>query len=242
MIKLKKINIKKIATITLVGIVLMTTGCSTKTASVEMQEQKANAVYEEVIYDNNDTINQEEVITNENKNIATQEENIVFTSNEQKEEYIVDYFQKAETKIDQILASESVSTIKSESKEIFVTLVDFLFYDGEIKGVTYDELSDETKVKLLEIANNIDTKIETRIPGYKETIKDGAGKTYSYVSEKIINGKNLLEQKIIAEIGEEEYNDIINDVKTGTNNAINYSKEVYETGKQKLKKWYEGWR
>lgn len=242
MIKFKKINIKKIATITLVGIVLMTTGCSTKTSSVEMQEQKANAVYEEVIYDNNDTINQEEVITNENENIVTQEENIVFTSNEQKEEYIVDYFQKAETKIDQILASESVSTIKSESKEIFVTLVDFLFYDGEIKGVTYDELSDETKVKLLEIANNIDTKIEARIPGYKETIKDGAGKTYSYVSEKIIDGKNLLEQKIIAEIGEEKYNDIINDVKTGTNNAINYSKEVYETGKQKLKKWYEGWR
>ena len=43
-------------------------------------------------------------------------------------------------------------------------------------------------------------------------------------------------------IGEEKYNDIKNDIKTGTDNAITYSKDIYETGKQKLKKWYEGWK
>ncbi|MBQ2408441.1 MAG: hypothetical protein II309_03310 [Bacilli bacterium] len=239
MIKFRKINIKKLAAITIVGVVLITTGCSSKTASVEMNEQKTNAVYEEVIYDNMQEVN---VDNKENDEVLQKEEDVVFTSNEQKEEYIVDYFENAENKIDQILQSDSVKTIKTESKEVFVTLVDFLFYNGEIKGITYNELSDETKIKLLEITNNVDTKIEAKVPGYKDTIKDSAGKTYKYVSEKITDGKDYLEQKIISEIGEEKYNNIINDVKTGTDNAINYSKDIYETSKQKLKKWYEGWK
>ena len=239
MIKFRKINIKKLAAITIVGVVLITTGCSSKTASVEMNEQKTNAVYEEVIYDNMLEVN---VDNKENDEVLQKEEDVVFTSNEQKEEYIVDYFENAENKIDQILQSDSVKTIKTESKEVFVTLVDFLFYNGEIKGITYNELSDETKIKLLEITNNVDTKIEAKVPGYKDTIKDSAGKTYKYVSEKITDGKDYLEQKIISEIGEEKYNNIINDVKTGTDNAINYSKDIYETSKQKLKKWYEGWK
>lgn len=239
MIKFKKINIKKLAAITIVGVVLITTGCSSKTASVEMNEQKTNAVYEEVIYDNMQEVN---VDNKENDEVLQKEEDVVFTSNEQKEEYIVDYFENAENKIDQILQSDSVKTIKTESKEVFVTLVDFLFYNGEIKGITYNELSDETKIKLLEIANNVDTKIEAKVPGYKDTIKDSAGKTYKYAREKISDGKDYLEQKIISEIGEEKYNNIINDVKTGTDNTINYSKDIYETSKQKLKKWYEGWK
>lgn len=237
MIKFKKINVKKIAAVALVGVILMTTGCSSKTASVDMNETTTNAVYEEVIYDNmNQTVENDDIVVDESN------DNVTFTSTEQKEEYIVDYFQKAEIKIDQILASESVQTIKTESKQIFVSLVDFLFYDGEIKGVTYDELSDETKLKLLEITNNIDTKIETKVPGYKETIKESAGKSYKYISEKISDGKDYLEQKIIDEIGEEKYNNIINDVKTGADNAVTYGKEIYETSKQKLKKWYEGWK
>jgi hypothetical protein len=237
MIKFKKINFKKLAAITIVGVVLITTGCSNKTSSVEINEKQTNTVYEEVIYDN-----MQEVTNDVEKENVPNEENIVFTSNEAKEEYIVDYFENAEKKIDQILKSDNVTTIKTESKEVFVTLVDFLFYDGEIKGITYDELSNDTKIKLLEITNNVDSKIETKVPGYKDTIKDSAGKSYKYVSEKISEGKNYLEQKIIDEIGEEKYNDIKNDVKTGTDNAITYSKDIYETGKQKLKKWYEGWK
>lgn len=236
MIKFKNINFKKIAVIALVGITLMTTGCST-TKEVENTNTYTNVVQtiveEEPITNKDEVL--EEVINEKGSNVETM-------SAEEREAYILSYFEKAESKIDQILNSETTQNIKQESKEIFVNIVDFLFYEGEINGITYNELSDSTKVKVLDITSRIDSKIETKVPGYKDTIKDAAGKTYSYVSEKVIDGKEIIENKIIEQIGAEKYNEIINNTKSNYDDAKVYTKDLYTKGKDKLKKWYEGWK
>ena len=235
MIKFRNINFKKMAVIALVGITLITTGCSNNTKEVVNNNTYTNVV--ETIYEEKTQEDEilEEVIDEKGSNITTM-------SNEEKDAYVLSYFEKAETKIDQILNSETTQNIKQESKEIFVNMVDFLFYEGELNGITYNELSDNTKIKILEISSRIDTKIENKVPGYKDTIKDAAGKTYSYVSEKLIDGKEIIENKIIEEIGYDKYNEIINNTKSGYDEVKTYTKDAYTKGKEKLKSWYEGWR
>ena len=38
--------------------------------------------------------------------------------------------------------------MKSKFKEYFILIVDFIFYDSEIKGYRFDELSDSAKTKI----------------------------------------------------------------------------------------------
>ena len=143
---------------------------------------------------------------------------------------------------DEILESETVSNIKAKSKIIFVNLVDFVFYNGEIHGITFDELSDSAKNKVMEITLSMDSKIESKIPGYKEKIKDKSGKYIEYSLEKMKTIKDSVEQKLEEKIGQQEYNDMKEDLKERVNETKDITKDLYEKGKEKLKTWYEGWR
>lgn len=64
----------------------------------------------------------------------------------------------------------SEETFGSKVKSGFITVVDFIFYDGEIKGVTFSELSASAKAKVVYYALLADSKIDEKFPGYKETI------------------------------------------------------------------------
>lgn len=91
---------------------------------------------------------------------------------------MINYFDNTLKEIDNI-------KLKEQAKEKFVELVDFIFYDGSIKGHTFKELSNTTKAKIIKIFINIDNKIETKYPNYKETIKDTSNKAYNNIKTKI---------------------------------------------------------
>lgn len=237
MIKFKKINSKKIMVVMLSCFVLTQTGCSLKQNEVSQKEFSTNTKVEQTINDLNDNMKKnktiEEIVPVETKEMTTQKA---------KDEYIVEYFEKASNKMNEILESETMSNIKAKSKTIFVGLVDFIYYNGKINGITFDELSLEAKEKVLNTTIKIDSKIEKKVPGYKDKIKDKSGKAYNFTTEKLKNGKDYLEEKIEEKIGEEKYYDIKKDVKESTSKAKESTKEILETGKQKLKTWYEGWK
>lgn len=164
-----------------------------------------------------------------------------------KDDQAIEYFNGAEAKVDAM--DDNVSKLKTEGKALFVKLVDFIFYDTTINGIKFDDLTKATQDKLVAIANNVDAKIETKVPGYKETVKDYANKTYTYLSDKLKNGITYLDEKIQDNVdsntytaAKEETSSAIDTIKDSISTAVDVSKDAIATGKSKIKQWYEGWR
>lgn len=135
------------------------------------------------------------------------------------------------------------------AKGLFVSIVDFLFYDGEINGVTFDELTDSGKQKVLEIANKVDGAIESKMPGYKETISDTASKAFNKASEVIKSGANNLNNFAREKLGEENYQSIIDakdELVYYTKNAISFLGDVggkaFNSIKDKVSSWYQDFK
>ena len=135
------------------------------------------------------------------------------------------------------------------AKGVFVSIVDFLFYDGEINGVTFDELTDKGKEQVLKLANKVDGAIESKIPGYKETISDTASKAFNKASEVIKSGANNLNNFAREKLGEENYQSIIDakdELVYYTKNAINFlgdvGGKVFNSVKDKLDSWYQDFK
>ena len=117
-----------------------------------------------------------------------------------------------------------------------------MFYGEKINGITFEELNDTTKLKVLYILNKIDNNIENYVPEYKESIKNVSGKSYVFIKENTNILIENVETKIIEKIGVEEYTSIKNKITNGYDNVTDKSKEVYEKSKEKVKSWYENFK
>lgn len=147
------------------------------------------------------------------------------------------------------LPKETSSSTKEKLKNTFITLTDFIFYNGTINGVTFDELSISSKEKVLEIYTNIDEKIESYYPNYKEAIKVTSKKVYTNAIENANNLKETYKQRV----GEDSYNntkeiieDDINRLKENISPTVDYvqvkSQNIYDTIKEKANNWYQDYK
>lgn len=172
-------------------------------------------------------------------------------SEEATDEDVVNYVSTIENEIENINYTESKKeTIKEKLKENFIILTDFIFYDGTIKGKTFNELTTSAKEEILELYEKIDNKIESIYPNYKEEIKDTSTKVYSKAKSMVISLKDYLKKSYIDSVGEDTYQkemEIIKDtkdkVKEKTAPVIDTAKEktteTYEKTKDKLNTWYQ---
>ena len=277
--KFKSINNKKIIAIILSGFIIVNmVGCSktentlqenyqhynqeTVTENSEPQiEQDEPNINPVIKPDSNESVTSEPSINSTTNNNDNNNNNNNSSNNNVTEEYssaeeyrsadekAIETFNNLEEDIDNILNSETVNNAKDKAKGVFVTVVDFLFYDSEINGVTFDELTDSGKQKVLEIASRIDTKIENKFPNYKETISETAKEAFNKASELIKKGANNLKEFSKEKLGEENYNAIV-DVK---DEIVEYTKEaidiigdfgsnIFNKGKEYIKEWYENFR
>ncbi len=187
----------------------------------------------------------------DNKEKPSEKSNINSSVDENlsKDEIIVNYFNEATDDINNLLSSENVSNAKAKCKEYFVTFVDFIFYDGKIKDITFSELKEGTKKQVITIVQKIDTLIMKKFPNYKETISEKSKYLYDKASDLLHSGKENVEDYIVSKVGEENYQDIldeINDIKERDketwDNMKDFGSDVYESGKDKVKTWYESFR
>ena len=174
------------------------------------------------------------------------------TSKETTDEDVVNYVSTIENEIENINYTESnKETIKEKLKENFIILTDFIFYDGTIKGKTFNELTTSAKEEILELYEKIDNKIESVYPNYKEEIKDTSTKVYSKAKSMVISLKDYLKKSYIDSVGEDTYQkemEIIKDTKDKVkektepviDTAKEKTKETYEKTKDKLNTWYQG--
>jgi hypothetical protein len=162
-------------------------------------------------------------------------------------ENAIQYFEGAEMKIDSM--TNNIDKMKTEGKALFVKLVDFIFYDKPINGIKFKDLTSATQEKLISIVNSIDNKIESKAPGYKETVVDYSGRTYTYLGVKLKQGITYIDSKIEQKVNSEIYNNVketsseaVDTMKESFGTAIDISKKALQSGKEKVKNWYEGWK
>lgn len=192
---------------------------------------------------NNSSKNTQSNSSNKN-DVSNNTEVNTYSSND---EIVINSLESSLTKINN--GSTSDSSFSDSAKGVFVSIVDFLFYDGKINGVTFDELTDSGKQKVLEIASKVDGAIESKIPGYKETISDTASSAFNKASEVIRSGANNLNNFAREKLGEENYQSIIDakdELVYYTKNAINFlgdvGGKVFNSVKDKLDSWYQDFK
>lgn len=155
--------------------------------------------------------------------------------NDYTETDIVSYFETMELEV------EKSTFFREKFKEYFITIVDFIFYDGEIKGYTFGEISGTAKIKIIGIALKIDSKIEEYVPNYKETISNTTGKVYTDIKEKLVTSYMDI-SSIICINNEEECTiakEMFSEIKDKCKIGWDFVKGLINGGVSKIKEWYE---
>ena len=251
------LNINKKEVYTRIDMVA-STGSNNSNNEIEVIGDEIDIKEEQVISDNNskennsiDNISNNDSTSSKNtqsnnssNNTINTSETITYSTND---EVVINSLESSLTKINN--GDGSDSSFADSAKGVFVSIVDFLFYDGEINGVTFDELTDSGKQKVLEIASKVDSAIETKIPGYKETISDTASKAFNKASEIIKSGANNLNNFAREKLGEENYQSIIDakdELVYYTKNAMSFlgdvGGKVFNSVKDKLDSWYQDFK
>lgn len=193
------------------------------------------------------------------KKEETTKEIVLVTENTNKEEpvsddEVVEYINNVTNEVSELNSEKSLSQKTKESlKKTFITLTDFIFYDGTIKGKTFKELSSEAQEKVLELYGKLDSKIESVFPNYKEEIKDTSTKTYSKAKEKAKELKEKIKSIYIERVGKDTYQkemEIIENTKDKVvekaspiiSDVKDKAKETYTKTKDKLDKWYKNFK
>lgn len=155
----------------------------------------------------------------------------------------VNYLDDVSNEVDRITLNESSSQKdKNILKNTFITLTDFIFYDGEIKGKKFSELTASCKEKVIDIYTKIDNKIESKFPNYKENIKSTSKKVYNNVKDKAADIKTKIQDEYRERVGDEGYQntvDAYNEDKSNVKNVYDTYKPYIDEGKSKVKSAYE---
>ena len=187
-------------------------------------------------------------VLKENENVTTKEEtpqnkNVTYST---KDNLVID---ELNTTIDTINKEKRGTSFTESAKSTFITLVDFIFYDGTIKGVTFDELTESGKQKVLELASKIDNSLEEKSPGYKDKISDTAGKVLNKASEIIKDNATNMDNFARESLGEENYQALIDasqKFKEKSKDALNFVQDsgskILNSTKDKLDKWYKNFK
>lgn len=156
------------------------------------------------------------------------------TEEKSKDEIVKEFFNEQKKELNEYVNSDNVDKIKSKGKDIFVTFVDFIFYDGEIKGIKYDELSEGVKEQLYEDFCNIDELIVRYSPNYKENLSEKYYKVKDFISPYYYSAK----EKVKEALGD----DNIERLESIKENGKEVISDLLDKGKEKVKDKYENWR
>lgn len=165
----------------------------------------------------------------------------ILESNE-ADEIILESFNTLDENIKQNLDSEE---LLEKGKAYFVFCVDFLFYDGEIKGYKFSDMTDAAKQQLLIDITNIDGLISSKYPNYKETINEESSNAYNKANEIIKEGSKNIKEFSREKLGEENYEKIGKYKDMFLEQAFgdfDEFKDLVNQGVGKIKNWYEGLR
>lgn len=166
--------------------------------------------------------------------------NIVNSNNKNEDgkadDAVINYLNRVEAEMDKPSLGES-------AKEYFITIIDFIFYKGTIKGHTFNELSNSAKLKVLSSALYLDSKIDKYFPGYKESISSTTKNIYTNIKANIISVYLDITTTICNSNNElcASAKDGFQSLKKNFGLTFDLIKEIAGDGVSNLKNWYEIW-
>lgn len=233
---------KKIIIISIVsGIALLLIGCL---IGITYANNKNEEVKEEIKEkeDNNKEEIKIDIKLNDNEN----KDAIKNDNYNEKDNIVIDELNNTLKNIEESTQDEN---FKDKASSTFISIVDFLFYDGTIKGISFDELTEKGKEKVLEISSKIDVKLEEKCPGYKEKISNSTSKAYQKASKIIKKGAKNINDFAKNALGDENYQAIIDakdELAKYSKEALNYvtgaGSKVFNNTKEKLNEWYQNFK
>lgn len=200
----------------------------------KVEEKNETTVENNKVEDKNED-NKKNNITSTNKETVTKEE--VTTKSENN---VISYFESQDNLITSS-ADQEDSSLREKVKNGFVSIVDFIFYDKEIKGYKFKDLTTSAKLKVIKIALSIDNKIDEYFPDYKDVIKN----KYDNIKGKLAVKYLEFTKTLCDTVGETTCNHAKEDFNTMKKNfGITWQliKELAKSGSNKVKEFYETWK
>lgn len=233
---------KKIIIISIIsGISLLLIGCLIGITYANKKNEEVKEKIKEKEDNNKEEIKIDRKLNdNENKNTIKND------NYNEKDNIVIDELNNTLKNIEESTQDEN---FKDKASSTFISIVDFLFYDGTIKGISFDELTEKGKEKVLEIGSKIDVKLEEKCPGYKETISNSTSKAYQKASEIIKKGAKNINDFAKSALGDENYQAIIDakdELAKYSKEALNFvtgtGSKVFNSTKEKLNEWYQNFK
>ena len=147
------------------------------------------------------------------------------------EEESFDYFSSDLSNIEDLIQQEKIEEAKTKIKDVFITGVDFIFYDEPIKGVYFDDLTAEGKEITMNSIDTIGDLGDEFVPNWRE----GLSEKYQVASEFVSDIYLGVLDKIKNYLGEENYN-ALGDIK---DQVVGDLKDTTDNVKERVKSWYQ---
>ncbi len=145
-----------------------------------------------------------------------------------------DYFYTDLIDVEGMIQMNKLDQVKRKAKDIFITGIDFIFYNGVISGVTFDELTEEGKRITMNNLEALGDMVDQVIPGWRDELSD----KYSIASEFVGDMYLSVLDKIRGYLGDENY-EALGNIK---NQIFGDVHDAYDSVKGRVKSWYEEFR
>lgn len=145
-----------------------------------------------------------------------------------------DYFSSDLVEVEAMIQTNKLDQVKRKAKDVFVTGIDFIFYNGVISGVTFDELTEEGKEITMNNLEYLGDMVDRVILGWRDELSD----KYSIASEFVGDMYLSVLDKIRGYLGDENY-EALGNIK---NQIFGDVHDAYDSVKGRVKSWYEEFR
>lgn len=122
-------------------------------------------------------------------------------------------------------------------KENFIKIVDFIFYDSDINGYYFKDLTNGAKLKVIYYATMLDNLIDKEFPSYKENLSE----IYNNTKAKLVklylekSSEYCKDNENVCKQAKSDFTVL----KKSLNITFDFIKGLCQDGTQKLKEWYE---
>ena len=145
-----------------------------------------------------------------------------------------DYFSSDLSEIENLINEEKVDAAKKKVKDVFVTGVDFIFYDQPIGDVYFDDLTAAGKEMTMDALDTLSGFADQIAPNWKSELSEKYQITSEFVGEEYLAFLDSIREYL----GDENY-EALGEVKDQVAGDV---KEKVQDGKEYLKNWYENFR
>ena len=126
---------------------------------------------------------------------------------------------------------------KGTLKNAFIKVVDFIFYDKDINGYYFKDLTASAKLKVIGLALKLDNIIDSHFPGYKDELSSSYNKAKDNLITLYLNltSEFCKNNDSICESAKNDFSLL----KESLNLSWDVIKNLAKSGTNRLKEWYE---